>query len=55
MRGMRVNETGNRLYFEEGKVSFERVRKEGERRGIRCIRIERFERIGNVDTKYDTI
>lgn len=50
-----LNETGNRLYFEEGEVSFERVRREGERRGIRCIRIERFERIGNVDTKYDTI
>ena len=29
-----LNETGNRLYFEEGKVSFERVRREGERRGI---------------------
>jgi Adenylosuccinate synthase len=50
-----LNETGNWLYFEEGEVSFERVRREGERRGIRCIRIERFERIGNVDTKYDTI
>ena len=50
-----LNETGNRLYFEEGEVSFERVRREGERREIRCIRIERFERIGNVDTKYDTI
>jgi adenylosuccinate synthase len=32
-----LNETGNRLYFEEGEVSFERVRREGERRGIRCI------------------
>ncbi|WP_314639930.1 adenylosuccinate synthetase [Stomatobaculum longum] len=31
-----LKETGNRLYFEEGEVSFERVRKEGERRGIRC-------------------
>ena len=31
-----LNETGNRLYFEEGEVSFERVRREGERRGIRC-------------------
>ena len=31
-----MNETGNRLYFEEGEVSFERVRREGERRGIRC-------------------
>ena len=50
-----LNETGNRLYFEEGEVSFERVEREGERRGIRCIRIERFERIGNVDTKYDAI
>ena len=34
-----LNETGNRLYFEEGEVSFERVREEGERRGIRCTRI----------------
>lgn len=32
-----LNETGNRLYFEEGEVSFERVEREGERRGIRCI------------------
>lgn len=32
-----LNETGNRLYFEDGEVPFERVRKEGERRGIRCI------------------
>lgn len=32
-----LNETENRLYFEEGEVSFERVRKEGERRGIRCM------------------
>ena len=32
-----MNETGNRLYFVEGDVSFERVRREGERRGIRCI------------------
>ena len=32
-----LNETGNRLYFVEGDVSFERVRKEGERRGIRCM------------------
>ena len=32
-----LNETGNRLYFEEGDVSFERVEREGERRGIRCI------------------
>ena len=32
-----MNETGNRLYFEEGEVSFERVEREGERRGIRCI------------------
>ena len=32
-----LNETGKRLYFEEGEVSFERVRREGERRGIRCI------------------
>ena len=38
-----LNETENRLYFEEGEVSFERVEREGERRGIRCIRIERFE------------
>lgn len=29
-----LNETGNRLYFEEGGVSFERVEREGERRGI---------------------
>ena len=29
-----LNETGNRLYFEEGEVSFERVKREGERRGI---------------------
>lgn len=29
-----LNETGNRLYFEEGEVSFERVEREGERRGI---------------------
>ena len=29
-----LNETGNRLYFEEGDVSFERVEREGERRGI---------------------
>ena len=50
-----LNETGNRLYFEEGEVSFEQVEREGERRGIRCTRIERFERIGKVDTKYDTI
>ena len=34
-----MNETGNRLYFEAGDVSFERVTKEGERRGIRCARI----------------
>ena len=34
-----LNETGNRLYFEEGEVSFEWVREEGERRGIRCIEI----------------
>jgi len=32
-----LKETGNRLYFEEGEVTFERVRIEGERRGIRCI------------------
>lgn len=32
-----LNETGNRLYFEEGEVTFERVRREGEIRGIRCI------------------
>ena len=29
-----LNETGNRLYFEEGDVSFERVKREGERRGV---------------------
>ncbi|MBF0996438.1 MAG: adenylosuccinate synthetase [Lachnospiraceae bacterium] len=29
-----LNETGNRLYFEEGDVSFERVEREGERRGV---------------------
>ena len=29
-----LNETGNRLYFEEGEVSFERVKREGERRGV---------------------
>ena len=40
-----LNETGNRLYFEEGEVSFERVRKEGERRGIRCMRIAGLESI----------
>jgi len=40
-----LNETGNRLYFEEGEVSFERVRKEGERRGIRCMRIDGLELI----------
>lgn len=34
-----LNETGNRLYFEEGEVSFERVEREGERKGIRCTRI----------------
>ena len=34
-----LNETGNWLYFEEEDVSFERVRREGERRGIRCARI----------------
>ena len=34
-----LNETGNRLYFEAGEVSFERVRKEGKRREIRCTRI----------------
>ena len=34
-----LNETGNRLYFVEGDVSFERVKIEGERRGIRCTRI----------------
>ena len=32
-----LNETGNWLYFEEEDVSFERVEREGERRGIRCI------------------
>lgn len=32
-----LNETENRLYFEEGEVSFERVRKEGERREIGCM------------------
>ena len=32
-----LNETGNRLYFAEGEVSFERVEREGERRGIRCM------------------
>ena len=32
-----LNETGNRLYFAEGEVSFERVEREGERRWIRCI------------------
>lgn len=32
-----LNETGNRLYFEDGEVTFEQVRKEGERRGIRCM------------------
>lgn len=40
-----LNETGNRLYFEEGDVSFERVREEGERRGIRCMRIDGLELI----------
>ena len=40
-----LNETGNRLYFEEGEVSFERVREEGERRGIRCMRIDGLELI----------
>jgi len=32
-----LKETGNRLYFEEGEVTFERVRKEGERREIGCM------------------
>lgn len=32
-----LKETGNRLYFEEGEVPFERVRREGERRGIGCM------------------
>lgn len=40
-----LNETGNRLYFEEGDVSFERVEREGERRGIRCMRIDGLELI----------
>lgn len=40
-----LNETGNRLYFEEGDVSFEWVREEGERRGIRCMRIAGLELI----------
>ena len=40
-----LNETGNRLYFEEGDVSFEWVREEGERRGIRCMRIDGLELI----------
>ena len=40
-----LNETGNRLYFEEGEVSFERVEREGERRGIRCMRIDGLELI----------
>lgn len=38
-----LNETGNRLYFEEGEVSFEQVEREGERRGIRCMRMEGLE------------
>lgn len=32
-----LKETGNRLYFEEGEVTFEWVRKEGERREIGCM------------------
>lgn len=40
-----LNETENRLYFEEGDVSFERVRREGERRRIRCTRIDGLELI----------
>lgn len=34
-----LKETGNRLYFEEGEVTFEWVEREGERKGIRCTRI----------------